>query len=175
MNEVTFAINGNRLAASVAVPVVDIEYEAQTIPMEPGAYAEENNGNVILHNITATEENGNVVLSGGIICAEQDGNVDITSSGGERRIIDKAGVAVDIGAAKVTAVCTKDDVFVRIDPQIIREITCDVYDGAYEVTPGEVAIVLQTSGKSMSRNVTIAPVPSTYGRISWNGSFLTVY
>lgn len=48
------------------------------------------------------------------------------------------------------------------------------YTGDYEVTPSDEIQVLATQGKSMSQNVTINPIPSNYGRITWNGSFLTV-
>lgn len=48
------------------------------------------------------------------------------------------------------------------------------YSGEYEVTPSTEVQVLYTDGKSMRDNVTINPIPSNYGRITWNGSFLTV-
>lgn len=48
------------------------------------------------------------------------------------------------------------------------------YEGAYEVTPGPEAVVLETAGRAMAENVTINPIPSNYGLISWNGSTLTV-
>ena len=51
----------------------------------------------------------------------------------------------------------------------------DIYDGAYEVTPGEEDVVLQTNGFLMTDNVTVEKIPSNYGRIAWNGSVITVY
>lgn len=48
------------------------------------------------------------------------------------------------------------------------------YEGIYEVTPGPEAVTLETAGLVMARNVTINPIPSNYGRITWNGSTLTV-
>ena len=48
------------------------------------------------------------------------------------------------------------------------------YEGAYEITPGPEEIVLNTGGLVMSQAVTIHPVPSNYGLITWDGSTLTV-
>lgn len=48
------------------------------------------------------------------------------------------------------------------------------YTGEYEVTPSDEAQVLETSGLMMTDNVTINPIPSNYGLITWNGSTLTV-
>lgn len=63
---------------------------------------------------------------------------------------------------------------INISPPIARQISGDVYDGDYEVTPGQSAVVLTTVGKAMARNVTVNPIPSNYGLITWNGSTLTV-
>ena len=48
------------------------------------------------------------------------------------------------------------------------------YTGEYEVTPQSEAVVLETASKLMTRNVTVNPIPSNYGLITWNGSVLTV-
>ena len=50
----------------------------------------------------------------------------------------------------------------------------DVYDGAYEVTPSSDTQVLETGAKLMTQNVTVNPIPSNYGLITYNGSFITV-
>ena len=49
------------------------------------------------------------------------------------------------------------------------------YSGEYEVTPSEETQVLATKGSVLQADVTVAPVPSNYGRIAWNGSTLIVY
>ncbi len=56
-------------------------------------------------------------------------------------------------------------------PKVVSPPT---YEGAYDVTPGDAAVTLETAGLVMARNVTINPIPSNYGRITWNGSTLTV-
>ena len=50
----------------------------------------------------------------------------------------------------------------------------DTYEGTYTVTPSAETQVLNTENKVMLHNVTIAPIPSNWGRITWNGSVLTV-
>ena len=48
------------------------------------------------------------------------------------------------------------------------------YHGEYVITPNLETQILQTSGKVLSENVVINPVPNNYGLITWNGSILTV-
>lgn len=48
------------------------------------------------------------------------------------------------------------------------------YTGATEVTPSATAQTLETRGLMMADNITINPVPSNYGLISWDGTTLTV-
>ena len=48
------------------------------------------------------------------------------------------------------------------------------YDGGYEVTPTEETQTLNTNNLKMTDNVTINPIPSNYGLITWNGSVITV-
>ena len=49
-----------------------------------------------------------------------------------------------------------------------------VYHGPYEVTPTQSTQTLHTSGYKLTHNVTVNPIPSNYGLITWNGSVLTV-
>lgn len=48
------------------------------------------------------------------------------------------------------------------------------YSGTYTITPSSETQILNTEGLMMTRNVTINPIPSNYGLITWNGSTLTV-
>ena len=48
------------------------------------------------------------------------------------------------------------------------------YQGAYNVTPSDTAQVLDTSGLIMDGNITVDPIPSNYGLITWDGSTITV-
>ena len=48
------------------------------------------------------------------------------------------------------------------------------YAGAYEVTPSAQTQTLDTNGLMMTANVTVNPIPTNYGLITWDGSTLTV-
>lgn len=48
------------------------------------------------------------------------------------------------------------------------------YEGPYEVTPSAETQTLETSGMVMAGNVTVAPIPSNWGLITWDGATLTV-
>lgn len=48
------------------------------------------------------------------------------------------------------------------------------YSGSYTVTPTQYAQTLNTAGKTLQRNITVEPIPSNYGLITWNGATLTV-
>lgn len=58
---------------------------------------------------------------------------------------------------------------------VVREfIDRPAYEGEYTVTPTTEAQTLETKNKRMTGNVTINPIPSNYGLITWNGAFITV-
>ena len=42
------------------------------------------------------------------------------------------------------------------------------------ITPGPEAQTLQTAELMLSENITIEPIPSNYGLISWDGAIITV-
>ena len=48
------------------------------------------------------------------------------------------------------------------------------YSGVYEVTPSLETQVLNTAGSLLDQNITVNPIPSNYGLITWDGSVLTV-
>lgn len=49
-----------------------------------------------------------------------------------------------------------------------------VYDGPTEITPSEETQVLQTDHHAVRANITINPIPSNYGLITWDGHTITV-
>jgi hypothetical protein len=53
-------------------------------------------------------------------------------------------------------------------------IANDKYHGEYEFTPSSQSQTIATAGLVLSENITIDPIPSNYGLITWNGSTLTV-
>lgn len=48
------------------------------------------------------------------------------------------------------------------------------YTGAYEFTPTQEAQLIEINGLMAQDDITILPIPSNYGLITWNGSTLTV-
>lgn len=48
------------------------------------------------------------------------------------------------------------------------------YPGPYTVTPSESTQTLYTRNLAMSQNVVVNPIPSNYGKITWNGSALII-
>lgn len=65
----------------------------------------------------------------------------------------------------------------------VRPATIDVahvdfpvtpYAGAYEFTPSDEIQTITINGRVAERDITINPIPQNYGRIDWNGAFLTV-
>lgn len=62
---------------------------------------------------------------------------------------------------------------ISIDTGMSRQLP-DPYEGSYVVTPSDQTQTLLTDGKSMAHNVTVNPIPSNWGRVAWNGSWLTI-
>ena len=49
-----------------------------------------------------------------------------------------------------------------------------VYEGDYEFTPSDTAQTIEIANERAISNITINPIPSNYGLVTWNGSTLTV-
>ena len=49
-----------------------------------------------------------------------------------------------------------------------------VYDGSVEVTPSTEEQVIHTDHRMVLSDITINPIPSNYGLITWDGSTITV-
>ena len=63
---------------------------------------------------------------------------------------------------------------VKMSASVGIPIYPDPYLGETEVTPSAETQILPTDGLMMTSNVTVNPIPSNYGLITWNGSTLTV-
>lgn len=48
------------------------------------------------------------------------------------------------------------------------------YSGRTEFTPSDSTQVIEAAGLLFEEDITINPIPSNYGLITWNGSTLTV-
>lgn len=56
----------------------------------------------------------------------------------------------------------------------VRVTDAPAYDGPYEVSAARWAQVLPTAGRVMTGDLTVRPVPSNWGLVTWDGSTLTV-
>ena len=50
----------------------------------------------------------------------------------------------------------------------------EYYEGEYEFTPSDSPQIIPVKDKMATDDITINPIPSNYGLITWNGSTLTV-
>lgn len=48
------------------------------------------------------------------------------------------------------------------------------YEGEYEFVPSELEQRIPTAGKILAQEIIITPIPSYWGRITWNGQFIRV-
>lgn len=48
------------------------------------------------------------------------------------------------------------------------------YTGDYEFTPAQETQTVAIAGRMATQNITINPIPSNYGRVSWNGAYLHI-
>ena len=57
---------------------------------------------------------------------------------------------------------------------VFRTASLSYYDGAYEFTPDTEEQTILIQGKTARLDITIKPIPSNYGLITYNGSTITV-
>lgn len=53
-------------------------------------------------------------------------------------------------------------------------VDADIYEGEYTFTPSEETQTILTKNKYLEDNIVINPIPSNYGKITYNGSVITV-
>lgn len=53
-------------------------------------------------------------------------------------------------------------------------VDADIYDGEYVFVPSEETQTVLTQNKYLEDNIVINPIPSNYGKITYNGSVITV-
>ena len=70
-------------------------------------------------------------------------------------------------------VLTNEEVLLTAEPHIVVDTTT-VYDGPTEFTPSGSTQTIEIANMKALENITINPIPSNYGLITWNGSELTV-
>lgn len=68
---------------------------------------------------------------------------------------------------------TNDTAVLKAEPHIVIDTTTP-YDGPYEFTPSQSVQTVSIANKRALADITINPIPSYYGLITWDGSTLTV-
>ena len=63
---------------------------------------------------------------------------------------------------------------IRLRATVGVPIYPETYTGETTVTPSEEVQTLSTSGRVVLDNITVNPIPSNYGLITYNGSTITV-
>lgn len=56
----------------------------------------------------------------------------------------------------------------------VKVPVADYYQGDYEITPTDRTQLIDCGGLVSLRDFVINPIPSNYGKITWNGAVLTV-
>lgn len=59
-------------------------------------------------------------------------------------------------------------------PIVVQATPIPVYEGEYRVTPSAESQTIHAQGFRFEQDLTIDPIPSNYGRITWDGATLTV-
>lgn len=78
---------------------------------------------------------------------------------------------IDFNARTITGDITVQTCTVGGDLAVPR---ATYYKGDYAVTPSTSTQVIPIKGKAALNDITINPIPSNYGLITWNGSTITV-
>lgn len=68
----------------------------------------------------------------------------------------------------------RDNIKLNISDTKIVYIGGEYYTGLYEIIPSTVIQTLNTTGKTLERNIIIEPIPKSYGLITYNGFGITV-
>lgn len=61
-----------------------------------------------------------------------------------------------------------------VPDKIVRYRESEYYTGEYTFTPSDQTQTIPIAQLTASEDITINPIPSNYGLITWNGSTLTV-
>lgn len=82
---------------------------------------------------------------------------------------------ITFASSPVFAVSFASDSDLSADFGSVVEVpVADYYDGDYELAPTQETQVIPIIGKTARQNITVAPIPSNYGLVTWNGAVLTV-
>ena len=61
-----------------------------------------------------------------------------------------------------------------VESSELRIVEYPTYEGPTTVTPSDAPQVLSTAGRVVLDAITINPIPSNWGRVTWNGSVIAI-
>ena len=88
-------------------------------------------------------------------------------------------ISADLHNSVISAGADLHESVVTVEPNYSTPVAgytsdVDYYEGPYEYTPTQEEQTVTIQGLMATRNITINPIPSNYGLITWNGATLTV-
>ena len=66
-----------------------------------------------------------------------------------------------------------NDEVVKLKTDVTYE-SAHPFTGSYEYTPTDETQTISIGGKRATSNIVINPIPNNYGKVTWNGTYLTV-
>lgn len=81
-------------------------------------------------------------------------------------------VAVDADTIPMTVAANAVTVPLEVGAAVT--VNYPLFDGDYSYTPSSQTQTIPIVGKAARQDITINPIPSNYGLITWNGSTITV-
>ena len=61
-----------------------------------------------------------------------------------------------------------------ISGSLSRDMHYNYYSGPFSVVPSSEEQTIHTANFVVGRDIIVAPIPSNYGLVTWNGSVLTI-
>lgn len=164
---------------NIDFPVYDGEYVVDA--SMDNAVVLETAGKLLAENVTVNKLKEQTVTAHNISVNQNRGSVTstVTMSAGyspEAFTVMKSYQLPTLGATEFTP-ATQPILAVRHGTYVTGDISIaavPTYDGETVFTPTEQTQTVQISNKMSASNITINPIPSNYGRIEWNGSYLAV-
>lgn len=85
-------------------------------------------------------------------------------------------VTVTVGVPDITVRAAVPGASAGLNAPVVKEyVNAPAWQGDYTFTAGDNEQTIVVAGYRMIQDIKIAPVPSNYGKIDWDGSTLTVY
>lgn len=81
---------------------------------------------------------------------------------------------INIGNVPAVSASIRKPTAVTFDMDASHGIQLPEYKGETVVVPSEEEQILKTGGHTVNDNIVIKPIPSNWGKISYNGAFLMV-